>query len=143
MQAGKYAINIHFILHIHLLCLVDWIVLLVFNTTSDNISVILAISFVGVVEYLTCWLFLLISTYQTSQRIQDPCPHYFRNLWSGIDFIVQETYIYLNYYLFSLFPMMPRHNLYKIQPLARSLCKKHDIPFIIKPLMTSFVDLVK
>ena len=42
-----------------------------------------------------------------------------------------------------LFPMMPRHNLYKIQPLARSLCKKHDIPFIIKPLMTSFVDLVK
>ena len=79
-----YAINNYFILHIHLLCLVDWIVLLVFNTTSDNISVILVISFVGVVEYLTCWLFLLISTYQTSQRIQDPCPHYFRNLWSGI-----------------------------------------------------------
>jgi hypothetical protein len=52
MQAGKYAINNHFILQ--LLCLVDWIVLLVFNTTSENISVIMAISFVGVVEHLTC-----------------------------------------------------------------------------------------
>jgi len=52
MQAGKYAINNHFILQ--LLYLVDWIVLLVFNTTSDNISVIMTISFVGVVEHLTC-----------------------------------------------------------------------------------------
>lgn len=42
-----------------------------------------------------------------------------------------------------LFPTMPRHNLYKIQPLVRSLCKKHGIPFQVKSLMTSFADIIK
>ena len=42
-----------------------------------------------------------------------------------------------------LFPTMPRHNLYKIQPLVQSMCKKHGIPYQVKSLMTSFVDIVK
>ncbi|XP_061165492.1 acyl-CoA 6-desaturase-like isoform X1 [Saccostrea echinata] len=42
-----------------------------------------------------------------------------------------------------LFPTMPRHNLYKIQPIVQSLCKKHGIPYQMKTLSQSFVDIVK
>ncbi|XP_052812522.1 acyl-CoA 6-desaturase-like [Mya arenaria] len=42
-----------------------------------------------------------------------------------------------------LFPTMPRHNLYKIAPLVKSLCEKHNVPYIVKPLLTSFVDIYK
>ncbi|KAL4216979.1 hypothetical protein ACF0H5_023436 [Mactra antiquata] len=42
-----------------------------------------------------------------------------------------------------LFPTMPRHNLYKIAPLVQSLCKKHNVPYIVKPLWQSFVDIVR
>ncbi|XP_011414050.2 acyl-CoA 6-desaturase isoform X2 [Magallana gigas] len=42
-----------------------------------------------------------------------------------------------------LFPTMPRHNLYKIQPLVQSLCKKHGIPYQMKTLSQSFIDIVK
>lgn len=42
-----------------------------------------------------------------------------------------------------LFPTMPRHNLYKIQPMVRSLCKKHGIPYQIKTLYQSFADIVR
>ncbi|XP_060574258.1 acyl-CoA Delta-6 desaturase-like [Ruditapes philippinarum] len=42
-----------------------------------------------------------------------------------------------------LFPTMPRHNLYKIAPLVKSLCEKHDVPYIVKPLWQSFADIVK
>ncbi|CAC5410891.1 unnamed protein product [Mytilus coruscus] len=42
-----------------------------------------------------------------------------------------------------LFPTMPRHNLYKIQPLVQSLCKKHGIPHEVKSLYQSFVDIIK
>lgn len=41
-----------------------------------------------------------------------------------------------------LFPTMPRHNLYKIAPLAKSLCEKHNIPYVVKPLYTAFKDVV-
>ena len=43
----------------------------------------------------------------------------------------------------SLFPTMPRHNLYKIQPMAMSLCKKYGINHQIKPLGTAFMDIVR
>ena len=43
----------------------------------------------------------------------------------------------------SLFPTMPRHNLYKIAPLVKSLCEKHNIPYIVKPLGTAFADIVR
>ncbi len=43
----------------------------------------------------------------------------------------------------SLFPMMPRHNLYKVTPLAKSLCKKHNIPYVVKPLGTAFADIIR
>ncbi|XP_053386747.1 acyl-CoA 6-desaturase-like [Mercenaria mercenaria] len=42
-----------------------------------------------------------------------------------------------------LFPTMPRHNLYKIAPLVRSLCEKHGVPYTVKPLWQSFVDIIR
>lgn len=42
-----------------------------------------------------------------------------------------------------LFPTMPRHNLYKIAPLVQTLCKKHNIPYTVKPLGTAFGDIVR
>lgn len=42
-----------------------------------------------------------------------------------------------------LFPTMPRHNLYKIAPLVRSMCQKHSIPYTVKPLGTAFADIVR
>jgi len=42
-----------------------------------------------------------------------------------------------------LFPTMPRHNLYKIQPYAMALCKKHGLPYQVKTLSTAFRDIVK
>lgn len=41
-----------------------------------------------------------------------------------------------------LFPTMPRHNLYKIQPLVRSLCEKHNIPYVVKPMGQAFLDIL-
>ena len=38
--------------------------------------------------------------------------------------------------------MMPRHNLYKIQPDVMELCRKHQIPYIIKPLGRAFYDIL-
>ena len=37
---------------------------------------------------------------------------------------------------------MPRHNLYKVQPYVRSLCKKHKIKYVIKPLGRAFLDIL-
>nr|AIC34709.1 delta-5 fatty acyl desaturase [Mimachlamys nobilis] len=42
-----------------------------------------------------------------------------------------------------LFPTMPRHNLYKVAPLVRSLCKKHDIKYEVKTLWTAFSDIIR
>ncbi|XP_069108209.1 acyl-CoA 6-desaturase-like [Argopecten irradians] len=42
-----------------------------------------------------------------------------------------------------LFPSMPRHNLYKVAPLVKALCKKHDIKYEVKPLSTAFGDVVR
>jgi len=42
-----------------------------------------------------------------------------------------------------LFPTMPRHNLYKIAPLVKSLCKKHGVDYQVKSLYRSFADIVK
>jgi len=42
-----------------------------------------------------------------------------------------------------LFPTMPRHNLYKIAPLVKSLCKKHGIDYQVKTLYTAFADIVR
>lgn len=41
-----------------------------------------------------------------------------------------------------LFPTMPRHNLYKIAPLVKSLCEKHGVPYTVKPLWQAFKDIV-
>jgi len=42
-----------------------------------------------------------------------------------------------------LFPTMPRHNLYKIAPLVKSLCEKHGQTYTTKPLMTAFADIIR
>ncbi|XP_064598122.1 acyl-CoA 6-desaturase-like [Liolophura sinensis] len=42
-----------------------------------------------------------------------------------------------------LFPTMPRHNLYKIQPLVKSVCQKHGIDYQVKTLSGAFVDIVR
>lgn len=41
-----------------------------------------------------------------------------------------------------LFPTMPRHNYYKIQPMVQSLCKKHGVNYEIKPLGKAFMDIL-
>ena len=41
-----------------------------------------------------------------------------------------------------LFPTMPRHNLYKIQPLIQSLCKKYNINYVVKPMGRAFLDIL-
>ncbi len=37
---------------------------------------------------------------------------------------------------------MPRHNLYKVQPLIQSLCKKHNVDYVVKPLGQAFKDIL-
>lgn len=37
---------------------------------------------------------------------------------------------------------MPRHNLYKIQPMVESLCKKHGIKYVKKSLTEAFGDIL-
>ncbi|XP_067929680.1 acyl-CoA 6-desaturase-like [Watersipora subatra] len=41
-----------------------------------------------------------------------------------------------------LFPQMPRHNLYKIAPLVKSLCEKHDVTYKVKSLKAGFLDVI-
>jgi len=41
-----------------------------------------------------------------------------------------------------LFPMMPRHNLYKIQPEVKQICAKYNIPYITKPIGRAFADIL-
>ena len=37
---------------------------------------------------------------------------------------------------------MPRHNLHKIAPLVRSLCAKHSIEYLEKPLLQALQDII-
>ena len=37
---------------------------------------------------------------------------------------------------------MPRHNLYKMQPEVMELCRKHQIPYIVKPMGRAFGDIL-
>ena len=37
---------------------------------------------------------------------------------------------------------MPRHNLFKVKPLVKSLCEKHGIPYATKSLFGAFHDIV-
>ncbi|CAF1935419.1 unnamed protein product [Rotaria magnacalcarata] len=41
-----------------------------------------------------------------------------------------------------LFPMMPRHNLYKIQPDVLELCRKYNIEYLSKPMGRAFLDIL-
>ncbi|CAF0985797.1 unnamed protein product [Rotaria sordida] len=40
-----------------------------------------------------------------------------------------------------LFPTMPRHNYYKIQPDVIKLCRKYNIPYVVKPIGQAFIDI--
>ncbi|KAM5246886.1 fatty acid desaturase 2-like protein FADS2B [Ctenodactylus gundi] len=42
-----------------------------------------------------------------------------------------------------LFPTMPRHNYHKVAPLVRSLCAKHGLPYVNKPMLKAFGDIVR
>lgn len=51
---------------------------------------------------------------------------------------------HLNYQIeHHLFPTMPRHNFYKVAPLVKSLCKKHNISYREKTLLGAFGDIVR
>ncbi|XP_068412230.1 fatty acid desaturase 2-like protein FADS2B [Eschrichtius robustus] len=39
-----------------------------------------------------------------------------------------------------LFPTMPCHNYHKVAPLVRSLCAKHGLQYVNKPLLKAFGD---
>ncbi|OBS59439.1 hypothetical protein A6R68_09436, partial [Neotoma lepida] len=41
-----------------------------------------------------------------------------------------------------LFPTMPRHNYHKVAPLVKSLCAKHGLQYINKPILKAFGDIV-
>ena len=41
-----------------------------------------------------------------------------------------------------LFPTMPRHNYYKIQPHVQSMCRKYNIPYVLKSLRQAFWDIL-
>jgi len=43
----------------------------------------------------------------------------------------------------SLFPTMPRHNFVKVQPLVKSLLKKHNIEYIEKSLFDGMADIAR
>ncbi|CAF4565090.1 unnamed protein product [Rotaria magnacalcarata] len=38
--------------------------------------------------------------------------------------------------------MMPRHNLYKIQPDVLELCRKYNIEYLSKPMGRAFLDIL-
>ncbi|XP_005408038.1 PREDICTED: fatty acid desaturase 2-like protein FADS2P1 [Chinchilla lanigera] len=42
-----------------------------------------------------------------------------------------------------LFPTMPRHNYHKVAPLVRSLCAKHGLQYVNKPMLTAFGDIIR
>ncbi|XP_062053408.1 fatty acid desaturase 2-like protein FADS2B [Lepus europaeus] len=42
-----------------------------------------------------------------------------------------------------LFPTMPRHNYHKVAPLVRSLCAKHGLKYVNKPMLRAFGDIVR
>ncbi|XP_045227790.1 putative fatty acid desaturase 2-like protein FADS2B isoform X2 [Macaca fascicularis] len=42
-----------------------------------------------------------------------------------------------------LFPTMPRHNYHKVAPLVRSLCAKHGLQYVNKPMLRAFGDIVR
>lgn len=50
---------------------------------------------------------------------------------------------HLNYQIeHHLFPTMPRHNYYRVQPLVQSLCKKHGLLYENKSLLGAFQDIL-
>ncbi|VTJ67477.1 Hypothetical predicted protein [Marmota monax] len=42
-----------------------------------------------------------------------------------------------------LFPTMPRHNYHKVAPLVRSLCTKHGLQYVNKPMLKAFGDIIR
>nr|XP_012605313.1 fatty acid desaturase 2-like protein FADS2P1 [Microcebus murinus] len=42
-----------------------------------------------------------------------------------------------------LFPTMPRHNYHKVAPLVRSLCAKHGLQYVNKPLLKAIGDIFR
>ena len=44
---------------------------------------------------------------------------------------------------FSLFPTMPRHNYHLVSDRVQALCKKHDLPYVSKPLLTAMTDILR
>ncbi|XP_007519623.2 fatty acid desaturase 2-like protein FADS2B isoform X1 [Erinaceus europaeus] len=42
-----------------------------------------------------------------------------------------------------LFPTMPRHNYHKVAPLVKSLCVKHGLQYVNKPLLKAFGDIAR
>ncbi|XP_064598052.1 acyl-CoA (8-3)-desaturase-like [Liolophura sinensis] len=51
---------------------------------------------------------------------------------------------HLNYQIeHHLFPTMPRHNYHKVAPLVQSLCKKYNLDYQSKPMLTAFADIIR
>ncbi|XP_055280108.1 fatty acid desaturase 2-like protein FADS2B isoform X3 [Moschus berezovskii] len=42
-----------------------------------------------------------------------------------------------------LFPTMPRHNYHKVAPLVKSLCAKHGLQYVNKPILKAFGDILR
>lgn len=42
----------------------------------------------------------------------------------------------------SVFPTMPRHNLIRVAPLLRELCKKYGVQYQVKGLLEAMSDII-
>ncbi|CAH8475777.1 unnamed protein product [Heterobilharzia americana] len=47
------------------------------------------------------------------------------------------------FFHFSLFPTMPRHNYYKVRPYVKALCEKYNLPYRVKPIGIAFTDVFR
>ena len=42
-----------------------------------------------------------------------------------------------------LWPTIPRHNLYKVQPVVEALCRKHRIPYRVATMWEGTLDVLQ
>jgi len=67
---------------------------------------------------------------QTTRNID--CPEYLDWFHGGLQFQIEHH----------LFPRIPRHNLRKVMPFVKELCKKHNIEYEMKPFLSALVDIL-
>ncbi|KAI4537232.1 hypothetical protein MG293_012095 [Ovis ammon polii] len=60
-----------------------------------------------------------------------------------VESLLQFIHGIWKYFANGLFPTMPRHNYHKVAPLVKSPCAKHGLPYVKKPMMKAFGDILR